>query len=145
MERSMIGHPLRVFQLTFNPFLGPRTLKVKHRTSVSMTEKMSTFPWSSPVRKRTRPNFMFVSYFLNKYILIEFLYFLCSSGQYRFDTEDNKKCAAIGTMMKIGEKAAYLNMGGCPEALEGCEDGPPPECDEYVSSVWTMKDFVSAT
>ena len=52
---------------------------------------------------------------------------------YRFDGLDNKKCAAIGTMMRIGEKAGYLNMGGCPEAAElGCDDGIPESCDDYL-------------
>lgn len=54
-------------------------------------------------------------------------------GIYKFDELDNKKCAAIGTMMKIGSKAAYLNMGSCPDALQGCDAGPPlPECADYL-------------
>jgi hypothetical protein len=55
-------------------------------------------------------------------------------GQYRFDALDDKKCAAIGTMMPIGPKAAFLkNMGGCPEAMEnGCDNGIPPECADYL-------------
>lgn len=54
-------------------------------------------------------------------------------GLYRFDELDNKKCAAIGTMMKIGEKASYLNMGGCPESMElGCADGIPDSCADYL-------------
>lgn len=63
-------------------------------------------------------------------------------GAYRFDPDDNKKCASIGTMMKIGPKAAYLNMGGCPEALQGCDNGPPPECDEYrvdLGAHWELR------
>jgi hypothetical protein len=54
-------------------------------------------------------------------------------GRYRFDELDNKKCAAIGTMTRIGSKAAYLNMGSCPEALQGCEAGPNmTECADYL-------------
>lgn len=35
--------------------------------------------------------------------------------------------------MPIGPKAAFLNMGGCPEAMEnGCENGIPPECADYL-------------
>jgi hypothetical protein len=61
----------------------------------------------------------------------------CSSlaipGDYRFDALDNKKCAAIGTMMKIGPKAAFLNMGGCQESVEfGCDAGIPAECQDYL-------------
>ena len=54
-------------------------------------------------------------------------------GEYRFDPLDNKKCGAIGTMMPIGQKAGFLNMGGCPEAMEnGCDAGIPPECSDYL-------------
>mmetsp|Transcript_2002 Transcript_2002/g.4284 ORF Transcript_2002/g.4284 Transcript_2002/m.4284 type:complete len:346 (-) Transcript_2002:263-1300(-) len=66
-------------------------------------------------------------------------------GKYRFDTADNKKCAAIGTMMPIGDKAAFLNMGGCPESLEagGCPDGIIPDaCADYAVDLgahWELK------
>lgn len=63
-------------------------------------------------------------------------------GRYRFDTLDNKKCAAIGTMMKIGPKAAYINMGGCPEALQGCDDGIPAACEDYrvdLGAHWELR------
>ena len=63
---------------------------------------------------------------------------------YRFDGLDNKKCAAIGTMMRIGEKAGYLNMGGCPEAAElGCDDGIPESCDDYLVDLgahWELRE-----
>ena len=47
-------------------------------------------------------------------------------------------------MMKIGSKAGYINMGGCPEAMEnGCPDGViPPECDDYLVDLgahWELK------
>ena len=51
-------------------------------------------------------------------------------GDYRFDATDNAKCAAIGTMMKIGSKATYINMGGCPDALSGCPS--TNSCDDYL-------------
>jgi len=54
-------------------------------------------------------------------------------GDYRFDALSDEKCAAIGTMMKIGQKAAFINMGGCPEAMEfGCLEGIPPACEDYL-------------
>ena len=53
-------------------------------------------------------------------------------GSFRFDETDNHFCAAIGTMFKIGSRAAYVNMGGCPDALAGCPDGVPPECEDYL-------------
>jgi hypothetical protein len=64
-------------------------------------------------------------------------------GQYRFNSTDDTQCAAIGTMMKIGSKAGFINMGGCPEAMEtGCADGViPPECEDYVvdlSAHWEL-------
>jgi hypothetical protein len=54
-------------------------------------------------------------------------------GNYRFNPNNDEECAAIGTMMKIGSKAGYINMGGCPDAMEyGCDAGIPPECDDYL-------------
>ncbi|CAB9511775.1 Ethylbenzene dehydrogenase [Seminavis robusta] len=63
-------------------------------------------------------------------------------GEYRFSTEDNHLCAAIGTMFKVGEKATFLNMGGCPDALNGCENGVPDTCDDYrvdIGAHWELK------
>ena len=62
----------------------------------------------------------------------EHIYFALEiPGDYRFSTEDNSLCAAIGTMFKIGEKATFLNMGGCPDALSGCAGGVPDTCNDY--------------
>ena len=63
-------------------------------------------------------------------------------GEYRFSTEDNKLCAAVATMMKVGEKATYLNMGGCPDAMGGCADGVPDTCSDYLVDIgghWELK------
>lgn len=66
-------------------------------------------------------------------------------GKYRFDETENKRCAAIGTMMPIGSKAGFLNMGGCPESMEngGCPDGIIPDvCSDYVVDLgahWELK------
>lgn len=62
-------------------------------------------------------------------------------GEYRFNSTNNKMCAAIGTMFKIGEKASYLNMGGCPDAMAGCPDGVPETCDDYrvdIGAHWEL-------
>ena len=56
-------------------------------------------------------------------------------GEYRFSTEDNHLCAAVATMMKVGAKATYLNMGGCPDAMGGCADGVPDTCSEYLVDI----------
>jgi hypothetical protein len=54
-------------------------------------------------------------------------------GLYRFNPESDEECAAIGTMMKMGKNASYINMGGCPDAMEvGCETGMPSSCDDYM-------------
>jgi hypothetical protein len=53
------------------------------------------------------------------------IYFAFSiPGFFRFNSTDNKQCASIGTMMKIGADATFMNMGGCPEALS-----PSVTCD----------------
>jgi hypothetical protein len=71
----------------------------------------------------------------------ESIYFaLESPGDDRFDTEDNKFCAAIGTMFKMGSKAAFINMGGCPDAIEGCA-AVPDTCDDYrvdIGAHWEL-------
>lgn len=64
-------------------------------------------------------------------------------GDYRFSRENNQLCASIATMMKIGDKASFLNMGGCPDALDGCENGVPSSCDDYrvdIGGHWELKD-----
>ncbi|MGK3743524.1 MAG: hypothetical protein ACI8RD_007670 [Bacillariaceae sp.] len=74
------------------------------------------------------------------------IYFMLEiPGKYRFDPDENTKCASIGTMMPIGTKAGFLNMGGCPESLEagGCPDGIIPEtCNDYIVDLgahWELK------
>lgn len=62
-------------------------------------------------------------------------------GEYRFSIEDNHLCAAVATMMKVGEKATYLNMGGCPDAMGGCES-VPDTCSDYLVDIgghWELK------
>jgi hypothetical protein len=56
-------------------------------------------------------------------------------GTFRFDSTTSEKCAAISTMFKIGEKATFVNMGGCPLALanqSACDNLMIPEsCEDY--------------
>ena len=62
-------------------------------------------------------------------------------GEYNFDTEDNHLCAAIGTMFKVGSKATYINMGGCPDAATGC-DAVPDTCTDYLVDIgahWELR------
>lgn len=65
-------------------------------------------------------------------------------GRYRFNTTDNHYCAAVGTMFKIGSKATYVNMGGCPDATSKsqCSSGVPETCKGYevdVGAHWELK------
>lgn len=65
-------------------------------------------------------------------------------GDYRFNTTDNKLCAAVATMMKIGVDATYVNMGGCPTApTENCTvDVIPDTCDAHrvdIGAHWELK------
>ena len=65
-------------------------------------------------------------------------------GEYRFSEDDNHLNAALGTMMKIGADATFVNMGGCPDAqAEGlCDNGIPDTCDSYRVDVgvhWELK------
>jgi hypothetical protein len=63
-------------------------------------------------------------------------------GPYRFDSTDDHFCAAISTMWKVGEKAEYVNMGACPEAMSGCPLGIPASCKDYIVDVgahWELK------
>jgi hypothetical protein len=62
-------------------------------------------------------------------------------GKYRFDADSNELCAAIGTMMRIGEAATFYNMGGCPEAAAGCDNGELAQCDAYrvdIGAHWEL-------
>jgi len=56
-------------------------------------------------------------------------------GDYRFDPNDNHLCASIATMTKIGASASFINMGGCPDALSGCDTGVPDTCADYVVDI----------
>jgi hypothetical protein len=61
-------------------------------------------------------------------------------GRYRFNATDNHKCAAIGTMMKIGADATFMDMGGCPDVIGEC-DAVPDTCDTYrvdVGAHWEL-------
>jgi hypothetical protein len=63
-------------------------------------------------------------------------------GDYRFNATDNTQCASIATMLKIGSSATFLNMGGCPDAISGCEDGVPDTCMDYrvdVGAHWELR------
>jgi hypothetical protein len=62
-------------------------------------------------------------------------------GDYRFNATDNTQCAAIATMLKIGSSATFLNMGGCPDAISGCDDGVPDTCMDYrvdIGAHWQL-------
>lgn len=62
-------------------------------------------------------------------------------GKYRFSATDNHLCAAIATMFKVGSKATYTNMGGCPDAISGCPDGVPDTCSDYrvdIGAHWEL-------
>jgi hypothetical protein len=62
-------------------------------------------------------------------------------GDYRFNATDNTQCAAIATMLKIGASASYINMGGCPDAIGGCDNGVPDTCEDYrvdVGAHWEL-------
>jgi len=66
-------------------------------------------------------------------------------GDYRFNSTDNRYCAAIATMMKIGTEATFLDMGGCPDApVDGCAESSdiPDTCDAYrvdIGAHWELK------
>lgn len=66
-------------------------------------------------------------------------------GTFRFDATSNEKCAAVSTMFKIGEKATFVNMGGCPLALSNqsvCDNLMIPDaCEDYrvdLGSHWEL-------
>jgi hypothetical protein len=62
-------------------------------------------------------------------------------GEFRFSADDDHLCASIATMFKIGENATFLNMGGCPDATAGCEEGVPETCDAYrvdIGAHWEL-------
>jgi len=56
-------------------------------------------------------------------------------GAYRFNETADELCAAIGTMMKIGADATFINMGGCPLAASGCANGVEASCANYVVDI----------
>ena len=57
-------------------------------------------------------------------------------GDYRFNATNNKQCAAIATMMKIGPDATFVDMGGCPEALYGNYTNiPASSCDGHLVDI----------
>ena len=57
-------------------------------------------------------------------------------GDYRFNATNNKQCAAIATMMKVGPDATFIDMGGCPEALYGnCTNIPASVCDGHLVDI----------
>jgi len=63
-------------------------------------------------------------------------------GDYSFDATNNHKCAAIGTMFKIGNDATFVDMGGCPDAAYGCSAGIPASCDNYIVDIgahWELR------
>jgi len=77
------------------------------------------------------------------------VYFLFQvPGSYRFDTEDNHKCASMSTMWKMGEYASLFNMGGCPLAeAVNCEVAPE-ECEDYkvdLGGHWELRTTSKAT
>jgi hypothetical protein len=65
-------------------------------------------------------------------------------GAFRFDSTDNHQCAAIGTMLKIGEEATFVDMGGCPDAIDSCNTVPnavPESCESYrvdIGAHWEL-------
>ena len=66
-------------------------------------------------------------------------------GKYRFDATSNKLCASIATMTKVGADATYLDMGGCPDAQDGCDEitgGVPATCETYTVDIgahWELR------
>lgn len=65
-------------------------------------------------------------------------------GEYRFNPENNKQCAAIATMMKVGADATYNDMGGCPDVATpgSCDNGMPDTCDAYLVDIgahWELR------
>ena len=63
-------------------------------------------------------------------------------GEFRFDAQDNHKCAAIAIMFQMGSEASFYNMGGCPQASKLCL-GMPSECENHkvdIGSHWELAD-----
>jgi cell division septation protein DedD len=64
-------------------------------------------------------------------------------GLFRFNATDNKQCASISTMAKIGKSASFVNMGNCVEALAGCVNGViPASCDNFrvdLGAHWELR------
>ncbi|KAL7540260.1 hypothetical protein ACHAXR_009990 [Thalassiosira sp. AJA248-18] len=71
------------------------------------------------------------------------VYFLFQvPGRYRFDTEDNHKCASISTMFQMGDQATLFNMGGCPLAEAYNCDAAPEGCEAYkvdIGGHWELR------
>jgi hypothetical protein len=62
-------------------------------------------------------------------------------GDYRLNATDAHQSAAIATMLKIGSSASYADMGGCPDAIDGCADGVPDSCLDYrvdIGAHWEL-------
>ena len=58
------------------------------------------------------------------------------------DTEDNKMCASISTMFKMGEEVTLIDMGGCPLAPSDKCESAPGGCDPYkvdLGGHWELK------
>jgi len=65
-------------------------------------------------------------------------------GMFRFNSTNNKQCAAIATMQKIGVDATFYNMGGCPDALPGnsCNATVLDMCDTHrvdIGAHWELR------
>ena len=57
-------------------------------------------------------------------------------GDYRFNATNNKQCAAIATMMKVGPDASFVKMGGCPDPLvAGGASVPASSCDGHLVDI----------
>eukprot|EP00977_Amphora_coffeiformis_P017212 scaffold5520_cov167-Amphora_coffeaeformis.AAC.2 len=64
------------------------------------------------------------------------IYFALSiPGEYTFDPTNDKLCAAIATMFKVGADATYVDMGGCPDAALGCGGIVPDTCSSYLVDI----------
>jgi hypothetical protein len=63
-------------------------------------------------------------------------------GKYMFDSSDNHKCAAVGNMFQVGEKASFFNMGNCPlSEAAGC-DAVPGGCAPWAVDIapqWELR------
>lgn len=54
-------------------------------------------------------------------------------GEFRYNATDNHLSPAVGLMFKMGSKATYVNMGGCPETMGGNNcSAIPDSCADYM-------------